>query len=72
MTLLLERAFQEAAQLPATQQDEIAAWILGELEAEDRWDQLFASSQELLAELASEALAEHRAGRTQVLDPARL
>ncbi|HRJ40522.1 MAG TPA: hypothetical protein PL105_01510 [Caldilineaceae bacterium] len=61
--------------MPATQQDEIAAWILAELEAleaEDRWDQLFASSQDLLAELASEALAEHRAGRTQVLDPARL
>lgn len=72
MTILLERAFQEAAQLSESQQDEIGAWILAELEAEDRWDQLFASSQDLLAELASEALTEHRAGRTQALDPARL
>ena len=72
MTRLLERAFQEVAQLPALQQDEMAAWILAELKAEARWDQLFASSQDLLAELAAEALAEHRAGRTQILDPARL
>ena len=72
MTELLERAFQEAARLPVAQQDEIATWILAELEAEMRWDGLFADSQDLLATLADEALAEHRAGRTKVLDPERL
>jgi hypothetical protein len=58
---LLEQAFQKAASLPDTQQDEIAAWLLAELEAEARWDELFAESQDLLAQLADEALAEHRA-----------
>jgi hypothetical protein len=72
MTILLERAFQEVAQLPAPKQDEIATWLLAELEAESRWDHLFAFSQELLAELAAEALTEHRAQRTKVLNPARL
>lgn len=72
MTLLLEHAFEQVAQLPALQQDEIAAWILSELEAEERWANLFAASQDLLAELAAEALREHRSGRTQVLDPERL
>ncbi len=72
MTHLLEHAFQEVAQLSTTQQDEIAVWILAELESENRWDQLFASSQDLLAELAAEALTEHRARRTQILDPDRL
>ncbi len=72
MTQLLERAFQEVARLPVAQQDEIAAWLLAELEAEARWDELFADSQDLLAQLADEALAEHRAGRTKVLDPERL
>lgn len=72
MTRLLEEAFQEVAQLSALRQDEMAVWILAELESENRWDQLFASSQDLLAELATEALAEHRAGHTQILDPDRL
>ena len=72
MTQLLERAFQEVARLPVAQQDEIAAWLLAELEAEAHWDELFANSQDLLAQLANEALAEHRAGRTKVLDPERL
>jgi hypothetical protein len=72
MTQLLEQAFQEVARLPAKQQDEIAAWLLAELEAEARWDELFAGSQDLLAQLADEALAEHRAGRTEVLDPEQL
>jgi len=69
MAQLLERAFQEVARLPIEQQDEIAAWLLAELEAETRWDALFADSQDILAQLADEALAEHRAGHTKVLDP---
>ena len=72
MTQLLEQAFHAVARLPVAQQDEIAAWLLAELEAEARWDQLFADSQDLLAQLADEALAEHRAGRTKILDPERL
>ena len=72
MTQLLERAFQEVARLPVAQQDEIAAWLLAELEAEARWDELFADSQDFLAQMADEALAEHHAGRTKVLDPEQL
>jgi hypothetical protein len=72
MTQLLERAFREAAQLPSFQQDEIAAWLLAELESEKRWDALFADSQDLLSFLADEALAEHDAGKTKPLDPSRL
>lgn len=72
MTQLLERAFQEVARLPIEQQDEIAAWLRAELEADTRWDQLFADSQDILAQLADEALAEHRAGRTKALDPEEL
>jgi hypothetical protein len=72
MTQLLEQAFQKAASLPDDQQDEIAAWLLAELGAEARWDELFAQSQDLLAQLADEALAEHRAGQTKMLDPEQL
>ena len=72
MTKLLEEAFAEASKLPEQEQDALATVILEELASERRWDQAFADSADLLAQLADQALAEHRAGKTQVLDPERL
>jgi len=37
--------------------------------ADERWDAAFAESQQALKCLADEALKEHRAGRTEALDP---
>jgi hypothetical protein len=68
MTKLLEQAFAEVAKLPDPEQDTFAAWILEELASEQRWARAFDASQDLLAELADEAVAEHRTGRTQPLD----
>ena len=64
MTKLLEKAFEAALQLPAAEQDALAASILAEVEAERRWDALFEGSAESLSQLADEALDEHRAKRT--------
>jgi hypothetical protein len=50
----------------------IAALILEEIEDDNRWDESFARSPDLLAKLAAEAMAEHRAGKTQDLDPETL
>lgn len=72
MTKLLERAFAEAAKLPEEEQDALAQALLDELASERRWDELFARSHDLLSELAAEAVAEHRAGHTEVLDPEKL
>ena len=72
MTKLLEQAIARVMQLPETQQDAIAAFILEELEDEARWDRAFSQSQDMLAKLAAEALAEDRAGKTQELDPETL
>ena len=69
MTKALKKAFEAASHLPDADQDELAAAILEELEAEERWDAAFAHSQDALARLADEALEEHRAGRTEPLDP---
>ncbi len=69
---LLEKAIAEASKLPEQEQEAFGAWILAELESERRWDDLFARSQDLLAELAREAREEHRAGRTEPLDPDKL
>lgn len=68
MTKLLEKAFSEASKLPEQEQNAIAEIMLAELASEQRWNDLFASSQDLLAELAEEALVEHRAGKTQVIE----
>lgn len=72
MTRLLEEAFAEAEKLPEQEQDVLAAVILEELASERRWDQAFAQSADLLAQLADQALAEHQAGKTQMLDPEQL
>ncbi|MEH1910166.1 MAG: hypothetical protein V7L05_32020 [Nostoc sp.] len=72
MTELLEQAIAKLKNLPATEQDAIAAMILAELEDERRWDEAFARSSDMLAKLAAEAMAEYRAGKTQELDPDRL
>ena len=68
MTDLLEQAFAKASKLPPQEQDVIADWLLKELESENRWDGSFAESQDALSKLGSEALAEHRQGKTRELD----
>ncbi len=49
MTQLLEKVLTKVYKLPPEKQDAIAAVILEELEAEQRWDKAFAESQDKLA-----------------------
>ncbi len=72
MTTLLQQAFEAAAKLPAEEQDVLASRLLAELAAEDDFDRDIAASSKKLVALAAAALAEHRAGQTQPLDPERL
>jgi hypothetical protein len=67
MTRLLEKALNEVAKLPASEQDAVAAILLEELASEQRWSESFAKSQDSLATLAEQALAEYAAGRTKPL-----
>ena len=67
MTQLLEKALNEVAKLPPSEQDALAAILLEELASEKKWSELFAQSQDELAKLAEEALAEHRAGKSMPL-----
>ena len=72
MTEVLERAFDEASKLSKEEQDALGEWLLTEIRSEREWDQAFARSQDLLARLGKDALAEHRRGETEDLDPDRL
>ncbi len=67
MTKALERAFREAAKLPETEQDALAEAIRNEVLGDDQWERSFSTSSDALEELADEAIAEHRTGRTQPL-----
>jgi hypothetical protein len=69
MTQLFEQAISKVRSLPEAEQDAIARMILEELEDEARWERAFAQSQDALAALADEAMAEDRAGKTRELDP---
>ncbi len=68
MTTSLQQAFEKAAALPQEEQDTLAAIVLEEIAAEERWRQSFARSQDALSKLAAEALDEHLQGRTRDLD----
>ena len=72
MTKLLEKAFAEATKLPRKEQDQLAKWRLVEMASERRWDEAFSRSSDRLAQLAHEALNEHRKGRTKRLNPDQL
>jgi hypothetical protein len=67
MTKLLKKALKEVEKLPVSEQDAMAVIVLEELTSEQRWAESFAKSQDKLANLAEEALAEYKAGRTKPL-----
>ena len=69
MTKLPEHAFAEAGKLSSAEQDLLASRVPAELTDEDEFDRAIASSADKLVSLANEAIAEHRAGKTQELDP---
>ena len=67
MTQLLEKAVKEATKLSAPEQDALATILSEELASEQRWKESFAKSQDFLARLTDEALAEDAAGHTKPL-----
>ena len=65
MTQLLEQALSEVAKLPPAEQDALAAILMNEIASEKRWAESFSQSQDSLAKLAGNALAEDKAGLTK-------
>jgi hypothetical protein len=68
MTELLEKAFAEAARLPEEEQDMLARTLLEDFAAEEKWDATLSTSQDKLAQLADEALAEFDRDETRPLE----
>ncbi len=68
MTKLMKEVLAKLSKLSPERQDELAAWLLAEIEDEARWDKSFAESQNALEKLANEALEEHKRGETRPLE----
>jgi hypothetical protein len=68
----LEDAFKEASKLPPKEQESFGSWLLSELSSDKRWTDAFRRTEEGLANLAHEALAEHKEGLSEELDPDKL
>ncbi|HZZ27599.1 MAG TPA: hypothetical protein VFE46_06285 [Pirellulales bacterium] len=65
MTTLLQEAIDAMAKLPPDDQNAIAALILQELADEQRWQESFSRSIDVLAKLAEEAKQEIRSGKVR-------
>lgn len=72
MTPLLEKAIAALSQLPESQQEDMARWILDELASDTAWEQSFAHSLPQLEQLAQKALDDYASGQVQELDPDQL
>ncbi len=68
MTKLLEKAFSEASRLPTAMQNMIAVRLLEDINAEAKWDESFAETQNELSRLADEAIADFQNGKTKPLE----
>ncbi len=68
MTVLLEKAMRRVSSLPTRKQNEMARFVLAELDSETKWESSFKASQDELSALAAGALAERRQGKTRNLD----
>ncbi len=68
MTKLLEKAFNAISQLSEPDQDSVASFILEELASEERWTNAFSASGDKLTQLAKEAIAEYKSGKSRPLN----
>ena len=73
MNALLDKAISAIGQLPEAEQEAIAREVLERIEADARWDDLFADprSASLLERLADEARDEISSGDIADSDPGR-
>jgi len=55
---MLQKAFNVASKLPDSEQNALARWMLDEIESDRKWDSLFAESEDVLGQMALDALSE--------------
>ncbi|MFM9047326.1 MAG: hypothetical protein ACKOOH_06655 [Cyanobium sp.] len=64
----LSAAVASAAKLPEEEQNVLAAILLEEMESENCWSALFSESQNLLEQMANEAIHDFQSGQVHPFD----
>ncbi|MBO6586314.1 MAG: hypothetical protein JJ953_09440 [Gracilimonas sp.] len=72
MNKKVKEVTEKLEELPKEERESFAAFVLEELESEERWSQLFKKSESVLTNLANEAIEEYQAGKTKKLDQDKL
>jgi len=72
MTTLLNSAFEKITTLPEIEQNIFARFIIEEIESEKQWDNSFSLSEDLLGNMAHEALIDFHNNKTSKLDLEKL
>ncbi len=72
MTHLMKQAIERVQALPENQQNELARFLLHELQEDDRWAVSTESNVSKLQELTNRILADDAAGNCEPLDPDKL
>ena len=67
MTTLLETAFEKASLLPEIEQNRFAKILISEIQAEKEWDLLFSESEDILEQMADDALNDFKNNSTKPL-----
>lgn len=65
MSNLLDEAYAAAKELPEEDQEAIGAWLLAEIDADRKWDELFAQPSDAIERMADQALESYRLGRSR-------
>jgi hypothetical protein len=71
MTRLMRRVIDRLRAVPEPQQDQLAEFLLHELEEDERWSATTASHTDALRRLSDRILEDDAKGRTEPLDPER-
>lgn len=72
MTDLMQKAIQQLQSLPDEKQDELARFLLNELQEDDRWGQSTQMHSEKLQNFITQVLADDSKGMCEPLNPDNL
>jgi len=72
MTKLLDNAFQEVSAMSEIEQNIFARFILDEINSEKQWDKSFSNSEDILSQMADEAILDYDTNQTEILDTDKL